>query len=183
MARVMAQNVYTSVANSMVAQSQILTARLATMPLGPNKRVLQVAELTGPSTGGGALSRQSMMLGGGGEQPVCGWVDFAAASAEARDFLSMKKSYEQRFRKPFDLNELEYREWLQKLLMVLKELGVQCDVTGDDAAATVTEPALSRPAHEESASEPGSSLTPIFIVGGLAILVLVIIFVLLVVRR
>lgn len=179
----MAQNVYTSVANSMVAKSQILSARLATSPLGEGNRALQIAELGGPSTAGGVLSRQSMMLSASGEQPVCGWVDFAATSAEVRDFQSMKKSYEQRFRKPFDVQELEYREWLQKLLAAFKELGVRCDVTGDEAAASVTEPALSRPAHEENDSAQGSSLAPIFIVGGLAIAVLLITFLALVMRR
>ena len=176
----MAQNVYTSVASAGVVHAQIVTGRLASLKLGDTKRVLQLAELSGPSTAGGALSRQSMMLSGGGEQPVCGWVDFAAAAAEVRDFISLKKGYEQRFRKPFDVQELEYREWLQKLLAVFKELGVQCDVTGDEVASAVTEPAATRPAHQENDAPEPRSLAPVFILGVVAIIGLLIAFVVLV---
>jgi hypothetical protein len=179
-ARVMTQNVYTSVANSMVVHAQIVTGRMATLPLGDAKRVLLLAELSGPSTSGGVHARQSMMLAGGGEQPVCGWVDFSTTSAEVRDFVSLKKSYEQRFRKPIDVREVEYREWLQKLLMVFKELGVRCDVTGDEFASAATDPAFSRPGVELSGAEPDrSSLAPVFIAGALAIGGLLVVFLLL----
>ena len=170
-ARPMAQNVYTSVASAGVVHAQIITGRLAKLPLGPSKRVLHLAELTGPSTAGGALSRQSMMLSSEGEQPVCGWVDFAASAAEVRDFISIKKGYELRFRKPFDVEELEYREWLQKLLSVFKELGVVCDVTGDEVASAVTEPAVSRPAHQEDEA-PQRSLVPMLVLSGLIVVLL-----------
>ncbi len=153
----------------MLLHTQILSGRMASLALGDSKRVLQIAELTGPSSNNGALARQSLMLSGGGEQPVCGWVDFAAAVAEVRDYASMKKGYELRFRRPFDVREVEYREWLQKMLLVLKELGVRVDITGDEVAYAVTEPGVP----ERSApppSEQKSSLVPVLMMGVIALL-------------
>lgn len=152
----------------MLVQTQILSGRMASVTLGDSKRVLQIAELTGPSSNGGALARQSLMLSGAGEQPVCGWVDFAAAVAEVRDYASMKKSYELRFRRPFDVREVEYRGWLQKMLAVLKELGVRVDITGDEVAYAITEPGTP----ERSApppSEQKSSLVPVVLAGVIAL--------------
>ena len=142
--RPMSQNLYTSVASSMLLHSNILTSRMANVPLGRSKRVLQISELSGPSSNAGALARQSLMLAGGGEQPVCGWVDFSAAVAEVRDFATTKAGYESRYRKTFDLTEDEYRGWLQKVQAIFKELEVRCTITGDDAisyGATDSSPA------------------------------------------
>lgn len=171
-ARPVSQNLYTSVASSMVMHTQIVTGRLAKVPVGGSKRVLQISELTGPSSNGGELARQSLMLSGGGEQPVCGWVDFAAAVAEVRDYPTMKAGYETRFRKTFDVLEPEYRGFLQKLLLVFKELGVRCEVTGDEVASAVTEPAVARSSSlpaGPSRSKQQSSLWPVLLAGVLAL--------------
>ena len=146
----MSQNVYTTVASSMLMHTEILTSRLANVPIGLSRRVLKIPPPAGPSSNGGAQARQSLMLSSEGEQPVCGWVDFAAAVAEVRDYDSTKTAYEARYRKAFDVNEAEYRVWLQKLLAVLKELGVRCDITGDPVAYAPTDPATSRPGEAES---------------------------------
>ena len=165
----MSQNVYTAVTSSLLMHTEILASRLATVPLGMSKRVLLISELSGPSSNGGALARQSLMLNGAGEQLVCGWVDFAAAVAEVRDYGTAKKAYEARYRKPFDVQEAEYRGWLQKLLLVLKELGVRCDVTGDEVASAVTDPAVSRPGFGAPDPQQRSSLVPVLIIGALAL--------------
>ena len=135
----MSQNVYTSVASSMLLHTEILTSRLAKVPVGRSRRVLQIADLAGPSTNGGALARQSLMLTGGGEQPVCGWVDFAAAVAEVRDYATTKAGYESRYRKTFDVTDAEYRVWLQTVQAVFKELEVRCTVTGDAVSYGATD--------------------------------------------
>ena len=170
MASAMSQNGCTTVTSSLLMHTEILTSRLATVPLGMSKRVLAISELLGPSSNGGALARQSLMLNGGGEQLVCGWVDFAAAVAEVRDFATVNKAYETRFRKPFDVQEAEYRGWLQKLLLVLKELGLRCDVTGDEFASAVTDPAVTRPGFgAPGPRQQKSSLVPVLIIGALAL--------------
>jgi hypothetical protein len=145
----MSQNVYTTVASSMLMHTEILTSRLANVPIGLSRRVLKIPPPAGPSSNGGAQARQSLMLSSEGEQPVCGWVDFAAAVAEVRDYESTRTAYEARYRKGFDVNEAEYRVWLQKLLAVLKELGVRCGVTGDPVAYAPTDPATSESGSEE----------------------------------
>lgn len=134
----MSENVYTTVASSMVAHTGILTARLAPFAIGAQRRVLSVTPPAGPSSADGTLSRQSMVLASETEQVMCGWVDFVEGSAEVRDWGSVKRAYEARFKTPFDVREDEYRTFLQKVLEVLRELKVRVEVTGDAAAAYAT---------------------------------------------
>jgi hypothetical protein len=153
----MSENVYTAVASSMLLHSNILTSRMANVPLGGSRRVLQISELSGPSTNAGALARQSLMLTGGGEQPVCGWVDFSAAVAEVRDFATTKAGYESRYRKTFDVSDGEYRAWLQKVQAIFKELEVRCTITGDAVSYGATDASPAHVASDEAEEEPQRS--------------------------
>ena len=182
----MSQNVYTSVASSMLLHSNILTSRMANVPLGGSKRVLQISELSGPSTNAGALARQSLMLGGRGEQPVCGWVDFSAAVAEVRDFATTKAGYESRYRKPFDITEAEYRGWLDKVQAIFKELDVRCTITGDDAVsygATDSSPAHVVSDDAQSSPERSTSSSFLLIAVGLGLTFVALAVIFFLVRR
>ncbi len=173
----MSQNVYTTVASSSLLQTELLASRLAKFPVGGSKRVLQVAELSGPSTNAGAVARQSLMLAGGGEQPVCGWVDFAAGASELRDYETTKAGYESRYRKTFDVTEPDYRAWLHRLQAVFKELEVRCTISGGDAVsygATDTTPAHIPQA--EISPQPGGNSVAIALLLGLLFAAVVVIF-------
>ena len=161
----MAQNVYTQVASSMVMLTEIVTGRLSGTPIGLSKRVLTITPPAGPSSNAGALARQPLMLSNGAEQTVCGWVDFAAAVAEVRDFAASKAGYEARYRKTFDVNEAAYRVWLQKLFAVFTELGVRATVTGEAESYAPTDPATTQPpgAPRKAAAAPSSSLVPVLV--------------------
>lgn len=166
----MSQNVYTSVASSMLLHTEILTSRLAKVPVGRSRRVLQIADLSGPSTNGGALARQSLMLTGAGEQPVCGWVDFAAAVAEVRDYATTKAGYESRYRKTFDVTDAEYRGWLQTVQAVFKELEVRCTVTGDAVSYGATDANQAHlPGAPEEEDAPAGSNSALWIAIGLGL--------------
>ncbi|MFO0595608.1 MAG: hypothetical protein U0228_09895 [Myxococcaceae bacterium] len=164
-------NVYTSVASSMVSNTEILTAKLAKEPLGTARRVLKVTAPVGPSSSQGALSRQSLTLSANGQDPVCGWVDFVAQAGEVKDYFATGAAFEARYRTPFDVTEAEYRNWSAKLLAALRELGVKAVVVGDDAHYAPTDPAVARrgtnsgvaPATEEADEPRGPSLVPVVI--------------------
>lgn len=160
------QNVYTQVASSMITNTEIITTRMAKTPIGRSKRVLAITAPVGPSSNAGELARQSLTLSSGTEQPVCGWVDFVGAVAELRDWASTKRAYEGRYRSQFDVTEAEYRDWSQKLLAALKELGVRGAVVGDEANYAPTDPGVGA-TQEAAAFEPeetsGPSLLPIII--------------------
>lgn len=137
-------NVYTSVASSMVSNTEIVTAKLAKEPVGPARRVLKITAPVGPSSNQGELARQSLTLSANGQDPVCGWVDFVAQVAEVKDYFATGAAFEARYRVPFDVSEAEYRNWTAKLLGVLRELGVKAVVVGDDAHYAPTDPAVAR---------------------------------------
>lgn len=159
---------YTAVASSMVLQADIVVSRLATVPLGTSRRLLRITPPPGPSSNGGAQARQTLLLTSGAEHPVCGWVDFAAAVAEVKDYETTRAAYEARFRVAFDVKEAEYREWLHKLQAVLKELGVRCAVTGDAVAYAPTDPG-SLPGFRPRSPQQRSSLLPVVLAVGVAL--------------
>ena len=133
---------YTAVASSMVANTDIVTARMAPLKLGPTQRTLSLTAPVGPSSEKGQLARQSMVLGAGAEALVCGWVDFVAGRAEVKDHRTLQQAFEARYRRPFDVREDEYRAFLQKLQDVLRELQVRAQVVGqDEVAYAPTDPA------------------------------------------
>ena len=165
----MSQNVYTTVASSMLLHTEILTSRLAKVPVGRSKRVLQIADLPGPSTAGGALARQSLMLSGAGEQPVCGWVDFAAAVAEVKDYATTKAGYESRYRKSFDVTAAEYGAWLERMQAVFKELEVRFTLTGDPASSAASAATDSSPAHVADDEAPERSNSSSFLLIAVAL--------------
>lgn len=176
------QNVYTSVANSMITSTEVITTRMAKDPVGLSRRVLKITAPSGPSSNGGELARQSLTLSSGTEAPVCGWVDFVASVAEVRDYVSTKRAYEARYRTAFDVNEGEYRNFCTKLISALRDLSVKATVVGDDANYAPTDPGVGGGVTQEAnAFEPeeestGPSLLPVIIgaaLAGMAIVVAV----------
>lgn len=168
----MAQNLYTSVANSMITSTEVINTRMAKDPVGMSRRLLKVTALAGPSSGGGELSRQSLTLSSGNEAPVCGWVDFVGNVAEIRDYASTKRAYEARYRTAFDVNEGEYRNLCSRLMTALRDLSVRGAVVGDDANYAVTDPGVGGVTQEANVYEPeevsGPSLLPVILGAGLA---------------
>jgi hypothetical protein len=169
----MSNNVYTTVASSMVVSTGILNNKLSQLRVGTSRRVLKTMPPAGPSSGGGELSRQSLTLDNGAEATVCGWVDFVSKQSEVRDFETAQRAYEARYRVPFDVRESEHRNWADQLIKALKELGVRAAITGEASNYAPTDPAVGGRA-EEPAAAAGPSLLPVIIAAALAGLGLVV---------
>jgi hypothetical protein len=124
---------YTTFANSSVMLGQALMKKMAHFPLGESKRLLTVQPPAGPSTSGGTQSRQALMMEGGNEHPVCGFVDFVNAEAEVKDFVSARQAFELRYHHPFDVSEAEYVAWTAHLQASLLEFKLnRFQVTTDE---------------------------------------------------
>lgn len=167
----MSENLYTTVASSMAANTDIVNARMAPVPVGQRRRVVQLTAPGGPSSEKGQLTRQPLVLKSDDEQLACGFVDFVNARAELKDFEALRSGYEARYKRPLDVREDEYRALLQKLQEVLRELQVRAQVVGSDAAAY----APTDPATLVGRASPGravpSALPFVLVVGLLVLLV------------
>jgi hypothetical protein len=76
-------------------------------------RRLQVHEPDSQSTDGGLKARQSIVLAPAPQNTraksiVCGWLDSPRRIAELRHFDSVRRQYENRFKKSLDLTQEEY---------------------------------------------------------------------------
>lgn len=128
--------------SSMLVMAEVLTERMSKQPVGGSRRVLKVTEPLGPSSGGGELARQSLVLATRTEAPVCGWVDFIALVAELRDWDTTRQASEGRYRTTFDVTENEYRVFLRNTQEVLTELGVRSQVVGNSDNYAPTNPSM-----------------------------------------
>lgn len=132
----------TTLTSSMLVMNEVLTERMSKMPVGSSRRVLKVTAPVGPSSGGGELARQSLLLATRTEEPVCGWADFVALTAELKDWETTKQGYEARYRSTFDVSEAEYRVFLANVQAVLNELGVRTQVVGSSDNYAPTDPSM-----------------------------------------
>lgn len=161
----------TTMTSSMLVMNNVLTERMGQVPVGSSRRVLKVTAPIGPSSGGGELARQSLVLATRTEEPVCGWVDFIALVAEVRDFETSKLAYEGRYRTTFDVSEAEYRVFLSNIQSVLNELGVRTQVVGNSENYAPTDPSMGNtaPARMVLSGDQRKSLMPV-LVGVLVVL-------------
>ncbi|MGV3622611.1 MAG: hypothetical protein ACO1OB_17465 [Archangium sp.] len=132
----------TTLTSSMLVMNNVLTDRMSKNPVGSSRRTLKVTAPLGPSSGGGELARQSLVLSTRTEEPVCGWVDFIGLTAELRDWETTKLAYEGRYRLDFDVTEPEYRAFLSNVLGILGELGVRAQVVGNSENYAPTDPSM-----------------------------------------
>lgn len=166
----------TTLTSSMLVMNNVLTERMSKHPVGGSRRQLKVTAPLGPSSGGGELARQSLVLATRTEEPVCGWVDFIALTAEVKDWETTKLAYEGRYRLDFDVNEGEYRVFLTNLQGVLNELGVRTQVVGNSDNYAPTDPSMGNtaPARMVMSGAQRSSMTPVLLgvlcmLGGLGV--------------
>ncbi len=132
----------TKLTSSMLVMAEVLAERMGKTPVGRSRRVLKVTAPVGPSSAGGEVARQSLVLSSGNEQPVCGWVDFVALVAEIKDYETTRQAHEARYRNIFDVNEAEYRVMLSNAQAVLNELGVRTSVVGSSDNYAPTDPSF-----------------------------------------
>lgn len=132
----------TKMTSSMLVMAEVLSERMGKTPVGRSRRVLKVTAPMGPSSAGGEVARQSLVLSSGNEQPVCGWVDFVALVAEIKDYETTRQAHEARYRNTFDVSEAEYRVMLSNAQAVLNELGVRTSVVGSSDNYAPTDPSF-----------------------------------------
>lgn len=156
----------------MLVMNEVLTERMGKTPVGASRRVLKVTAPIGPSSGGGELARQSLVLATRTEEPVCGWVDFIALVAEVKDWETTKLAYEGRYRTTFDVSESEYRVFLSNVQSVLNELGVRTQIVGSSDNYAPTDPSMGNtaPARMVMSGAQRTSIVPV-LVGVLVVLI------------
>lgn len=155
----------TTLTSSMLVMNEVLTERMSKVPVGGSRRTVKVTAPIGPSSGGGELARQSLVLATRTEEPVCGWVDFIALVAEVRDWETCKLAYEGRYRTTFDVSESEYRVFLSNIQAVLNELGVRTQVVGNSENYAPTDPSMGNtsPARMVMSGAQRSSMVPVLV--------------------
>lgn len=155
----------TTLTSSMLVMNNVLTERMSKVPVGGSRRTLKVTAPLGPSSGGGELARQSLVLATRTEEPVCGWVDFIALNAEVKDWETTKLAYEGRYRLDFDVTEPEYRTFISNLQSVLNELGVRTQIVGNSDNYAPTDPSMGNtaPARMVMSGAQRTSMVPVLI--------------------
>lgn len=112
----------TRVANQAASLAETVTDGFDGFHMGAGDYIVDLKGPDGPSTGGGALARQSIRLvprRKGYAVVVAGTVDPVTSTAEVRTFDHVAMLHELRFRRPLEVNAEEYAEFLKKLDVVL----------------------------------------------------------------
>ena len=112
----------TQVANQAASLAETVTDGFDGFHMGAADYLVELMVPEGPSTGGGAQARQSIRLvprRKGYAVVVAGTVDPVTSTAEIRTFDHVAILHEVRFRRPLEINEEEYAEFLKKLAVVL----------------------------------------------------------------
>jgi hypothetical protein len=102
--------------------TQVVQFKFQDRAIGSARRTLQLRAPDGPSTGGGLLARQSVVLQAeGGDTVVCGWADLPAKRSDLRSFSTVAEQFSARKGHLVDFTQREY----EALLGELEELFVQ----------------------------------------------------------
>jgi hypothetical protein len=108
-----------------------LRDRFSRKMYGRPHRVLRIDEPEGPSTAGGRLARQPLLLvprKGSGPNLVCGWVDVPKKEAQLRGHESVSRRFEAQHGTPLELAPEEYERFLDDLVETMCEGGIKVRV-------------------------------------------------------
>ncbi|MGF1511176.1 MAG: hypothetical protein ACFB9M_16910 [Myxococcota bacterium] len=93
--------------------------------LGAAERTLRLRAPDGPSTGGGLLARQSVVLvTDSGDTLVCGWADLPAKRADLRSYQTVNDQFGARRGHIVDFTRREYDALMEDLGQFLEEQGL-----------------------------------------------------------
>jgi hypothetical protein len=121
-------------------------------------RRLRLMEPDGPSTAGGKLARQSMVLVADdpeGTNVVVGWVDGSARQSEVRTFAAVAQQFSARHGRPLDMKREDYEALIKDVETFLRIQKI--DVKRVDS---VPLPPQRAPAPASSAAAPAESVAP-----------------------
>ncbi len=109
-------------------------------------RRLRLKDLDGPSTAGGRLARQSLLLipdQGDSGSIVCGWIDVPQHVAELRTWPRLNQDHEARYGRAIDLERDEYQRVLEDLESFLRIQKFEYKLVEAGAAAPKPPPSVS----------------------------------------
>lgn len=135
----MAEAPYTTVARSLVAVAESLSKSFSSRPVGAGKRVLQVKEPLGPSSAGGKLSRQVVVLSNASSSIAIGWLDVVNGQCGLKEYPMLKLANELRGAGPMDFGAEDYAAFTALLTSELTGLGVKLTIDVVDTSELMTE--------------------------------------------
>lgn len=139
--RVMSE-AYTTMARSLVAVAEALMKALGKRPVGAGRRVLQIKEPLGPSSEGGKLSRQVLVLTRGSSAIAIGWIDAFNGECAVKEFPILKLGQELRGGEPIDFTVDDYAAFTGALSQELASMGIKFRVDVVESSELRTEKTL-----------------------------------------
>lgn len=141
----------TMVSQQAMEMSQLLTLRFARQVVGAEvPKRLMVQEPDGPSTGGGKMARQSIVLapndGSAAGTIMVGWLDIAQKAAELRMHGVVAAHHAERYGKTLDVAQEQYDALMTDVVTMLSSQAFHTNIVDVDAdgSAPVSAPRTTR---------------------------------------
>ncbi len=128
----------TMVSQQAMEMSQLLTLRFARQVVGDEiPKRLMVQEPDGPSTGGGKMARQSIVLapndGSAAGGIMVGWLDIAQKAAELRMHGVVAAHHAERYGAPLDVAPAQYDALMTDVVTMLSSQAFHTNIVDVDA--------------------------------------------------